>query len=528
MRAKIGRSRPLIGAHCLYKRPISRGPIRLCRTRLATPLVLLVAIILPTAGVGLARTMHSADVLRSTPSGRPTAGLPTAPWVRDENQRPGSTAWKLSPHRKATGLAGYADRVSATRGDTVQLYVATSAAHFRVQVFRMGWYQGEGARLLWTSPLVRASHQPQPTITRRTHMVRAPWTPSQSIHVDPGWPTGAYILKLADDGGGESYLPLTLRNDTSHAAVVVQNAVTTWQAYNDWGGWSLYHGPRTSNGRRSRHRARVVSFDRPYHEENGAGEFFKLEYPFVALCERFGLDVSYWTDVDLHQHPERLTDHRALMTLGHDEYWTRTMRDAVDAAPRRGVSLAFLGANAIYRHMRFARSPLGPDRTEIDYKQASEDPLYGRDNRDVTSNWPSHPVPRPEQDVVGEQYGGTPVDAPLVVTDPHSWVFAGTKLHRYDRLDHLIGWEFDHYNPRNPAPTDVHVVAHSPVRCRDRNDFADMTYYDEPNGSVVFDSGTNNLIPALASWPDDTIARITLNVIARLTRDRHPVTGADT
>jgi hypothetical protein len=52
---------------------------------------------------------------------------------------------------------------------------------------------------------------------------------------------------------------------------------------------------------------------------------------------------------------------RAVLTLGHDEYWSTAMRQATTTARDRRIDLAFLGGNEVYRLIRFADTPLGPD-----------------------------------------------------------------------------------------------------------------------------------------------------------------------
>ena len=132
-------------------------------------------------------------------------------------------------------------------------------------------------------------------------------------------------------------MPLCVRDDSPPPAIVIQHSVTTWQAYNRWGGYSLYYG-NTDGGLTFTHnpgggsyanRARVVSFDRPYDHDwaSGAADFVGNELPVLYQAEQLGLDVTYWTDVDLHARPHLLTNHRALLSLGHDEYWSASMRD---------------------------------------------------------------------------------------------------------------------------------------------------------------------------------------------------------
>ena len=319
-------------------------------------------------------------------------------------------------------------------------------------------------------------------------MVEAPWSKSVDIDVDGSWPPGDYLLKLVADDVAQRYVPLTIRDDSSTAALVVQNEVTTWQAYDQWGGYSLYAGG--SGPGSFERRARVVSFDRPYARGDGASDFIGLELPLVAMAESLGLDVTYWTDVDLHARPELLTRHRALLTLGHDEYWSRAMRDGAENARDHGVNLAFLGANAVFRQIRLEPSPLGANRHEVAYKSATADPLRRTNPAEVTVNWRDAPVSRPESSLIGQQYECNPVRADMVIADGAAWVFAGTGLKTGDKLLGTIGEEYDRYNPNDPGPENVQLLAHSPVRCGGRSSYADMTYYSAPSGAGVFASGT--------------------------------------
>jgi hypothetical protein len=415
---------------------------------------------------------------------------PAASWVAVENRRPGTSGWRITREGSADAIQGWADHVSAAGGERVRLYVSTTARRFRVRAYRMGWYGGRGGRLVWQSQPLAGRRQPLPARTPGTNMVETRWRPSLTLTVDPSWPPGDYLLKLVA-ATGQRYVPLTVRDDASQAALVVQNAVTTWQAYNRWGGRSLYVGPDGSLATRSR----VASFDRPYAAEHGAGDFLGNELPLVRLVESLGLDVTYWTDVDLHRHPGRLLAHRALVSLGHDEYWSTRMRRGAEAARARGVNLAFLGANAVYRHIRLRPSPTGPDREEVNYKPWSigDDPAWKSDPSEVTTDWRRPPLNDPESRLLGAEYDCNPTDAAGVVVRPSSWLLAGTGVRAGTRLPGLVGDEYDRVEPGAPRPPRVEVLLHSPVRCRGPS-FADTTYYTAGSGAGVFDAGTGSWV----------------------------------
>ena len=370
----------------------------------------------------------------------------------------------------------------------MRVYVSTPARNFVVRAFRMGWYRGAEGRLIWTSPSVRGGRQSGAMLLQAsTHTMSARWRSSLVI-ATTGWPLGDYLLRLDASTGGRSFVPLTVRPASTAGSVVLVNAVTTWQAYNTWGCCSLYSGEDGAFVSRSR----AVTFDRPYVHENGAGEFIERELPVVAEAERLGLPLAYVTDVDLEANPHLLRGARAVVSMGHDEYWSPAMRAAVTVARDAGTNLAFLGANAVFRKIRFGSTSLGPDRLEINYKLGSEDPIRSKNESLVTGNWPDGPHAMPESALIGAQYACFPgARVSGVVVDPESWLFAGTAVKSGTTLPGLIGPETDAVQLGFPTPRPIEVLLHSPTRCPGGGpSHADTTYYVAPSGAGVFDAGT--------------------------------------
>jgi hypothetical protein len=416
----------------------------------------------------------------------PPAALAPRVTTVEENAKPGTPDWAISNEPSAWDkIRGFTDRVSAQRGDDVGLFVSTGAESYRVEAYRMGYYAGVGARRVWSSDELPGSTQPFARNDAATGMYDAPWARSTSITVTDDWTPGIYMLKLVSSDGGSSFVPLTIRDDDSHAAILVQSSVTTWQAYNAWGGANLYTGPKFLTSTRSR----VVSFDRPY-DGTGSGEYFGREDLLVTQIEAMGLDVSYTTDVDTHAHPELLLNHKVFISGAHDEYWSKEMRDGVEAARDAGVNLIFLGANASFRRIRLEPSELGPNRHEVNYRVASEDPLNNVDPVRVTTSWRDAPNPRPESAMIGNLYECNPVSADMVIGEASSWVFSGTGLKNGDKLAKLVGNEYDRVTPERPTPANIEVLAHSPVVCRGVKSFSDATYYTASSGAGVFATGT--------------------------------------
>jgi hypothetical protein len=263
-----------------------------------------------------------------------------------------------------------------------------------------------------------------------------------------------------------------------------------------------------------------VSFDRPY-DGNGSGEFLGREFEFISFAERHGFDLTYWTDVDLHDQPERVKQHRALVSLGHDEYYTTTMRKGLESARDAGVNLAFFGANEVFRKIRLEPSPLGPSRHEVNYRSAATDPMNQTDKNEVTVSWRDAPSNNPESALVGNYYECNPVTADWVVADASSWMFEGSGFANGDKVPGMVGNEYDRVTPEAPTPKTIQVLAHSPVTCRKAESFADTTYYSADSGAGVFAAGTFWWIPRLlAECPvgvpttaDCKIQKVTENIL---------------
>jgi hypothetical protein len=489
-----------------------KGSIRRSgKAPLAQALLVCVVACLLASGCATGDTKHRGVPVQASqhqPAVPAVYGSPNgvvARWVVDENNKPGSSSWQIPPslYDKAPQIFGYSDVTGATWGDRVTMYVETAAPSFHVEAYRMGYYQGLGARLVWRSSETPSVAQPACTLTPGVFMVYCPWRPSLSFTVTRAFPEGDYLLKLVAEGGGESYVPLTVWNPNSHATYLIDNSVFTWQAWNNWGGYDMYGGNPPGVTPSYDNRARVMSFDRPYGTGEGAGDFLGNEYPLIRLMEKDGLDVSYVNDVLFSEHPSVILQHKVYLSLGHAECWDNNERNAAVRALGAGINFVFFGASPILRHVRLQPGPTGqPDREMVDYRDPTQDPLYGKDNALVTANtWAAPPTNLPAAQIVGDTYGGYGIDAPMIVVDASSWVFAGTGLSNGASLPHVVKFDYDRYVPGIAGePDNVEILAHSPVvTSYGHHDYADMTYYTSPySGAGVLATGTNFFIPSLS------------------------------
>jgi hypothetical protein len=422
--------------------------------------------------------------------------------IQRENQLPGTTAWQLSNPASEDGktatypaIEGYAWTTSAQAGDEVQFSVSTPSPSFSADVYRMGWYQGKGGRLMQSIVTVQGHAYPLPSPDASTGLIEANWPVAFTLKTNPQWVSGMYMVKLTAANGEQSYIPFVLRS-TKPSDFAFIHAVNTDEAYNVWGGASLY---RDLTNMLNAKRAFKVSFDRPFEQDRGAGLFFWFEYPMVRWLEQRGYDISYLSDPDLQNIPYSLQNYHALLIVGHSEYWSKQMRDALEMTINKGVNLAVFGANSIYWQIRYEPRISGsqsfPMRTIVCYKSTAIDPLYGKENSLVTAQFRQDPLNRPEQTLLGAMQASNwePNQGgfPWVVADASSWVFAGTGLRNGDSLQGLVGYEYDKVYPNYPVPQGLQILAASPVVDQlKKHDTANATLYTTSSGARVFDVGT--------------------------------------
>ncbi|MEU2827767.1 N,N-dimethylformamidase beta subunit family domain-containing protein [Streptomyces lavendulae] len=433
------------------------------------------------------------------PGGSASAPAPGAGFdVKAENARPGNADWHVTKAGPARAIEGFADRVSVLPGESFGLHVSTTAPRFTVSAYRMGWYGGARARLVWRSEALPGVRQPEHTVEPGTRMVRTRWPRTASVDTK-GWPEGCYLLRLDAQGGeGQRFVPVTVRSAATVGRTVIVNAVATWQAYNRWGGYGSYDGP--SGGYASRSLA--VTFDRPYEYDDGAGLFLVYEAPLVALAERLGIPLAYATTTDVAREKRLLEGASAVLSLGHDEYWSPEQRAHFTAARDAGTNIAVLGANCCFRRIRLEASDLGPDRTVVCYKSSyDQDPGFKR-GHPATVDFRSPPAADPESSLLGVIYDGYPVDAPYVVTNPGHWLFEGTGAKAGDSFAHLVGVEYDKVDTGFTTPRPIEILAHSPVVCEGRPSHQDSAYYTVPGGAGVFATGTMRWVEALDASGD--------------------------
>jgi hypothetical protein len=437
-----------------------------------------------------------------------------------ENALPGTSSWGNGDWQDSA-IQGYASETSVGPGETLHLHVS-SPTDYRVELFRLGWYGGIGGRIVSCLPSclgyeaghVYAATDPDP----QTGEVRLSWPVTDTVQVPSDWVSGYYLARLVpSDGSARGTIPFVVREpSTRHSPILVEVPVNTWQAYNSWGGKSLYDFNSTSLTP-----ANHVSFDRPYlWQAAGNQPVTKWELPVVRFLEREGYDVSYATDTDVDSDPAILLRHRLVIVSGHGEYWTKAMRDAFEAALAAGTNLAFMGANIGYWQVQYEDG----GRTMVGYKTSAD--LF----RNLSP-------PRPECSLLGVQHYTGSYDWPRAdfqvgaADDP--WL-AGTGLTAGNTIVGVVSREHDQIPAGSPPGTscglDVTVLFHHEGQIDLER--AEAVRYTAPSGARVFSAGSYEFAWALDGYRvngdgietpvDPRVQQFVRNMLADLVRPAPP------
>ena|GEM_PF-2258482 len=427
-----------------------------------------------------------------------------------ENGQPGDDGWWSGRKAPAHAIEGYASWPSVEPGGKLDLHVSTRpAARYRITVHRLGWYGGAGGRTVAEYPQtgdLQGLAREIPEAGPGPSIASCGWPVTDTIPIPSDWASGQYLAKLTltegELAGQIAFVPFVVRESLDRRAdILVQMPVSTAQAYNNWGGKSLY--PSNSSDETP---AVKVTFDRPFppwHEANLNARWpFIWDVQLIRFLEREGYDVVYTTDLDTDRDPWRLLGHPLLMTSGHDEYWSAAMRDAFDAVYESGASLACMGANTCYWQARYEDG----GRTMVEHRRREADPETELSLK--TERFRDLDPPRPECLLWGIQYqdGLTLPRKPprhyelteSCLGDP--WL-EGTGFDHPATLEGLVGYEWDALQA-GMEPDDATVFFHYENDLSD----ADAVRHRTPAGGIVFAAGSLQFSWGLDDWAHSGLA----------------------
>lgn len=466
-----------------------------------------------------------------------------SPLITRENLKPGTTDWQTTNVRPSAGggfrsevIEGYCRAQSYRAGQTLEVCVSVNPARpFRLDLYRMGYYGGAGARLMTSLGPFPGRVQPAPA-GGENRLRECRWEPALTFKLPADWPSGVYLGKLSavpsgkHDHSWQSYVVFVLRDDRK-ADVIFQVSDNTWAAYNRWpDAYSLYTDPRHPWAP-----SVAVSFDRPYAKyaqiftehalSVGSGEFLLWEFPLCYWLERQGYDVTYTSNSDMLAL-EQFTRGRVFLSVGHDEYWDPRQYDAALASVQAGVNHLYLSGNAV-----MGVTPFRPSADGRPARILSREGVYGGIYGDMGEFLK---LPFPTEGPKANRLMGAHSVFPFngggdwICAKPRHWLFDGTGMRAGDRVAGLVGWEF-HGDPADIAGLEV-VAEGDALSGGVRPSHWTATIYPGPRRNFVFNAATIWWAQGLSSppghilpWshfvrphgPDARVQRITQNLLQR-------------
>jgi len=439
-----------------------------------------------------------------------------------ENQKPGNlkTEWDISGAGDPS-IQGFATDISVNKGSTITFKIDTNASAYHLDIYRMGYYGGMGARKITTiTPSVTLpQNQPDCLSDDATGLVDCGnWAVSASWAVPSTAVTGIYFAKvIRNDTLGASHIVFIVRDDAGHSDLLFQTSDTTWQAYNEYGGNSLYVGGPGSNPGR----AYKVSYNRPFATRDSTPEdwVFNAEYPMVRYLEANGFNVSYSTGVDSDRSASLLLQHKVFLSVGHDEYWSGTQRANVEAARNAGVHMAFFSGNEVFWKTRWENSissPATARRTLVSYKETHANAKIDPAGSTVwTGTWadPRFSPPadggKPQNALTGQFFRvnccSTAMEVPAADGKMRFWrntPVAGQNAGEVAIMtDGTVGYEWDQDEDNGFRPAGLfrmsETISNQPAVLTDWGSTYDsgtgqhsITIYKHTSGALVFGAGT--------------------------------------
>lgn len=374
-----------------------------------------------------------------------------------------------------------------------------------VRVYRLGYYGGTGGRLIHTQQVTMTDPGETPPWDEYGYR-RCRGTKAVTLTGFVPPTSGMYLAKIVTSAGFATHAPFVIRDDRRARKVLVALPTNTWQAYNNWGGKSVYSslsvGPEDGEGEtiagtspiNGGARAVKVSFDRPLQNVFSLFDWvLHTEFPLIYWLEREGYDLAYTEDTAIHRDGKQLLpdNTKVLALAGHSEYWTSEMREAVAAARSAGTHIAAFGANTGFWRARYEDK----ERTLVVYKTIEgTGPQEGggadgvNDPVAPTTTWRDRGARRgadgapsggrkgnskPENALFGVLYVGDDTGAQFPLKVPagagrggefgahRAWRNTSVAKRRGATIGKtLLGWEWDAV-PSGASSSDIHALARS-------------------------------------------------------------------
>ncbi|MEI6552720.1 MAG: N,N-dimethylformamidase beta subunit family domain-containing protein [Actinomycetes bacterium] len=462
----------------------------------------------------------------------PSASCPalTPNWISTENAQPGIAMtpkdWRSLNLQSAQGSALWLNKSSGSCGDSVDIHASlygSSSDTFRsgarsIEALRIGWYQGSGARQVWSSGPIELKEQKIQYPKSATRMIDTKWPTTIKLTLGAQWVPGFYLfITRSFDGTIENSAPFVLHSPLGSSKLMLMHSFITWNVYNTFGGRSGYFGAGSTKVEQRLNRSRVVSMDRPI-VGSGGFSIHRDGISIVQFMEKQGINYDQFTDLDIDSWPSVTKKYNGLILGGHPEYFTRRIFESLLSARNSGVNIAILGGNTAIWQMRLGPSKTGPNRQISIYRKAIQDPVV--DLRLVSIKFADKRLNIPPTLLTGAVADGVHVYGDLKSVQIPRWL----NLPMNSQINGISpDSEVEHVVESVATPPNIHVLFSGTMHYRDAATVGQPArpvpqlqsiWFTTPSGAAIFNAGVTtwscDLIETCAYSTVDAASRATM------------------
>lgn len=443
---------------------------------------------------------------------------------------------------------GYTNKLSVAQGDTLTFYLSSEVPKFIISFFKFE------KTPIWKADSDSVSGVVQ-NVPDSSYWYGANWNTTLQFKIPLNWEPGVYRAQYPITSDTAGAIIFIVKEDSlgSYSKSLFVLSTNTWNAYNSFGGKSLYSFNST-DGKRSF----KVSFQRPFERDLGifgSPDYYRYGNKLINWAANNDVLLETASMYDLDLNPSFLSNYDIVFIAGHNEYWSRAERRQFQNFVNDGGKLITLSGNTSWWQVRFEDN----GKTMVSYKDKKVDPLNGIEDSLVTVNWWASPVNDPANILFGADFreGGFVNSSnnflprslgygDYAAFNTHYWIFNGTGLKEGDEFGYdreIVGYEADgalffYFNGVPTVldtlnePQNYRIFGVSPTRralsASVPFGHATMGMFTNQNGGVVFNAATTNWVNGLYTdlskniTPDTTVNRITKNVYNKFKENRLP------
>ena len=358
-------------------------------------------------------------------------------------------------------LEGYTDKLFFLIGDTINVFVRANTDSNLAIIKRMTDYQQTID--LDTIHFDKIEQE----INNKQSEFGCNWEHPIKFYIDSSFEKGYYNIQLKSLTGNIFEIYFLVGDNKNDGEIAYLSNVSTWNAYNYWGGKSLYKNAVDDKN------VYYVSTLRPNVSYN-FDHNIDIEANGFYWLKKQNYNVDVYPDYILEQNPKLLENKKVIVLPYHAEYFSFEMYSNLEKLIYDGRSLLALGANQIYWKIKW--------RDNFTLMECRKDlTFFDNGFLEYGGMW-KHKLKFPER-FLGTRYTqkGLRTFAPYKVVNAEHFLYSGLELKNGDTFglsgadnNPLSGIETDKVSFLTPSDFEVIAKGLNPVDA-----LTDNVYYPD-------------------------------------------------